>query len=211
MTSAGWAWIFGALDVTTVHIQGWLCMREVLPSADMLRAFTEQVKDYNTLYFTSTAALCLDRNDTSKHGTTCAQSLLYCKAQGINWLDPAQTNAQACPDTCGKCPEILSEDLQTVDQTYSATLYDAVRPTLPSSSLSHRPYMPMPYMRSTVRPIARPTTCPNACLTPCLIASITSCLTASLTSCLTAGLTVRPRCDRAALEGNRPARWLIDG
>ena len=88
MTSAGWAWIFGALDVATVHVQGWLCMREVLPSADALRAFAGQVKDYTRLHFNSTAALCLDRNDTSEYGTTCAQSLLYCKQWGINWFDP---------------------------------------------------------------------------------------------------------------------------
>ena len=48
--------------------------------------------------------LCVDRSDTSKYGTTCAQSLCFCATNGMAWHSPDQTNAEACPVTCGKCP-----------------------------------------------------------------------------------------------------------
>ena len=47
--------------------------------------------------------VCADRNDTSNLGTTCAQTLPYCEKTENNWQSPTQTNAQACPQTCGKC------------------------------------------------------------------------------------------------------------
>ena len=49
---------------------------------------------------------CQDRKDRSIYGSNCADSAPYCNTtqyKGINWLFPAQTNADACPVTCKSC------------------------------------------------------------------------------------------------------------
>ena len=48
-------------------------------------------------------AWCEDRKGKSILGTTCAETQPYCGKSGEFWLSPPQTNAQACPVTCGMC------------------------------------------------------------------------------------------------------------
>ena len=66
---------------TVPQILGLLYLRPFLPSEDM-QAFAKQVKDYTEAHFVLTDVLCQDRNDTSDHGTTCAELLQFCGTQG---------------------------------------------------------------------------------------------------------------------------------
>ena len=126
-TLIGWAWFIDAVDFPVQQMHGWLYFRPLLPSEGM-QVFAEQVADYSNSHFFTTFGQCLDRNDTSRHGSTCAESLLFCLKRGINWESPAQTNKQACPVTCGTCSTRARGPLRadTVELTYSVALHEAI-------------------------------------------------------------------------------------
>ena len=126
MTSAGWAWIVvPSVTTATLDMHGWLCLALHLRSEGM-EAFARAVADYTKLHFDFTPPLCLDRNGTSKFGTSCAESLNYCDSTAINWHNPSQTNAQACPVTCSQCPNTKPTASDAALLPYAAALHDAV-------------------------------------------------------------------------------------
>ena len=128
MTAAGWSWIMPEQrDAAVASLQGWLFLRAFLSSQDM-QAFAEQVSNYTKTFFQPpSAAQCQDRNGTSEHGTTCAESRPFCDTNGINWHQPEMSNAQACPVTCGTCVWwVIPAGADAVDLTYSVALHDAI-------------------------------------------------------------------------------------
>ena len=128
MTSPGWSWLVLEERIAIPQIQGWLYFRPFLP-AEGMQSFAAQVAKYTNSHFDfNGGGLCQDRNNTSKYGTTCAESLAYCKKRGINWRSPGQTNEQACPATCGACAASAKGPISadSVDLTFSAALFNAV-------------------------------------------------------------------------------------
>ena len=74
----------------------------------MLCSATNPCAEDDCLWLQPSAIACEDRNDTSIWGTACAQSRPYCGKRGPNWANPDQTNARACPVTCGTCTSVTS-------------------------------------------------------------------------------------------------------
>ena len=99
--TAGWAWLIpeplaAGSDVSS--ILGWLSFQMAgWVWSEGLNAWTQKVQNSTKSLFNFNALQCLDRNDTSKYGTTCAESLQFCQKSGINWDSPPQTNSDACP------------------------------------------------------------------------------------------------------------------
>ena len=123
MARTGWAWLVSYEIMPELVMFGWLWVRPLLVS-DM-QAFAEKVSDYNER-FKFEATSCQDRIGVSVHGTTCVELLPFCHKDGFNWRDPDETNAQACPSTCGKCPPDLIVTPDSVDLAYSVALFDAI-------------------------------------------------------------------------------------
>ena len=77
--------------------------------------------DHGTLGTCAGNGACVDRVDVSKYGTTCAELAAWCELDEASWDGPTQTNAGACPATCGTCIEEKRRAGRPVSLAHAAT------------------------------------------------------------------------------------------